>query len=120
MVFEYKAERIFTKQLDVVDIGQTAIRAVNQKMDQYYILTKSLCGKVYILKFGPVIPDSDVLHENFSSSLKKIDYKETSIQREVLSLLNDPKAGIQEAEEVAPMQALMCYPNVAQCFLNLQ
>ena len=37
MIFEYSAQRTFNDSIDVVDIGNTALRCTNVKLDDYYI-----------------------------------------------------------------------------------
>lgn len=118
MVFEYSVQRTFNEAIDVVDIGNTALKCVGSKLDEYYIILKTIMGKVSILKFGPVCPDIDVLINDFSVSYKKIDYKEMAIFKEVDKFINDFRKEITSVEEVTEYEAWQAFPTIQQQFEN--
>lgn len=118
MTFEYNPQQVFTKQLDIVDIGDTAICCRTAKGFEYYIVTKSVMGKIQILTFGPILPDIAAFTQDFNCHIKVIDFKQTAIQREIKSVLNNPKAPIIQAEQLPPWQALSRLPNIVECFQN--
>ena len=41
MIFEYLPEEVFTKQLDLVDIGNTALRLTTKAGDEFYLVLKT-------------------------------------------------------------------------------
>ena len=86
--------------LKIEDMGNVAIRCVNDKSEEYYIATRTMSGKTGILKFGPVIPDLPMIPNRFELSYKKIDYNERKITRELNLLVNDPKKLITTATEI--------------------
>ena len=51
MIFEYSATRTFNEMIDVVDIGNTALKCINTKLEEHYIILKTIMGKTYIIKF---------------------------------------------------------------------
>ncbi len=118
MIFEYSVQKTFNETIDVVDIGNTALRCQGKKLDFYYIILKTVMGKTSILKFGPVMPDADVLFNDFSVMYKKIDYKENLIEKEVDKFINDYKKEIVHVEEVTEYEAWLDFPQVKQCFEN--
>ena len=75
MIFEFKPEMCYMEQLDVEDIGNVCIRAISEHELEYYIITKTILGKTFILKFGPILPDLQALWSGFSVNFSKIDYK---------------------------------------------
>lgn len=119
MVFEYSVQRTFSESIDVVDIGNTALRCTGSKLDDYYIILKTVMGKVSIIKFGPVVPDIDVLFNDFSVVYKKIDYKENLISKEVDKFINDYKKEITKVEEITEYEAWQAFPAIQQCFENV-
>ena len=119
MIFEYSATRTFNDSIDVVDIGNTALRCTNVKLDDYYIIIKTVMGKVSILKFGPVCPDIEVLINDFSVSYKKMDYKEPSICKEIDKFINDFRKEINSIEEITEYEAWQAFPAVQQYFENV-
>ena len=119
MVFEYSVQKTFNESIDVVDIGNTALRCTGAKLDLYYIILKTIMGKVHIIKFGPVTPDIDILYNDFSVSYKKIDYKENLIEKEVDKFINDYKKEITLVEEVTEYEAWQDFPAVRLLFENI-
>jgi hypothetical protein len=119
MVFEYSVQRTFNESIDVVDIGNAALKCVGSKLDEYYIILKTVMGKVSIVKFGPVIPDLEELLNDFTVSYKKIDYKETAIHKEVDKFINDFRKEITSVEEVTEYEAWQALPVIQRCFENI-
>ena len=119
MIFEYSVQKTFNETIDVVDIGNTALRCQGKKLDFYYIILKTVMGKTSILKFGPVTPDIDMLFTDFTVSYKKIDYKENLIEKEVDKFINDYKKDISLVEEITEYEAWQDFPAIQQCFENV-
>ena len=119
MVFEYSVQRTFNESIDVVDFGNTALKCVGSKLDEYYIIIKTIMGKVSIIKFGPVCPDLDVLINDFTVSYKKIDYKEMAIYKEVDKFINDFRKEIESVEEITEYEAWQAFPAIQQQFENV-
>ena len=42
MIFEFSVKRTFNESIDVVDMGNTALRCTNRDMEIYYIITKTI------------------------------------------------------------------------------
>ena len=118
MIFEYSATRTFNEMIDIVDFGNTALKCVNTKLEEHYIILKTIMGKTFIIKFGPVCPDIDLLIPEFTVSYKKIDYKESLIEKEIDKFINDGKKGINLVEEITEYEAWQAFPNIQQCFEN--
>ena len=119
MVFEYSVQKTFNESIDIVDIGNTALRCVGNRYDEYYMILKTIMGKVSILTFGPVTPDIEVLLNDFLVSYKKIDYKEAAIHKEVSKFINDFRKEITSVEEITEYEAWQAFPEVQQLFENV-
>ena len=119
MIFEYSVQKTFNETIDVTDIGNTALRCQGVKLDFYYIILKTIMGKTHILKFGPVVPDMDIIFNDFSVSYKKIDYKENLIEKEVDKFINDYKKEITLVEEITEYEAWQDFPNIQNQFENV-
>jgi hypothetical protein len=119
MIFEFAVQKTFNQSIDVVDIGNTALRCTNRHMQDYYIIINTVMGKVHIIKFGPVCPDLDCLQEDFAVSYKKLDYKETAICKEIDKFINDFKKEIDNIEELTDFEAWQAFPPVQQYFENV-
>jgi hypothetical protein len=118
MVFEFSVQKTFNQSIDVVDVGNTALRCTSRNMDNYYIITKTVFGKTSILKFGPVCPDIETLINDFSVSYKKVDYKEGLLFKEIDKFLNDYKKEIETVEELTEFEAWQDFPSIRQYFEN--
>ena len=119
MVFEYAIQKTFNESIDVADMGNTALKCVSNDYSEYYIILKTVMGKVSIIKFGPVTPDIEILINDFAISYKKLDYKEGAIHKEIDKFINDFKKEITAVEEVTEYEAWQAFPAVQQLFENV-
>lgn len=119
MVFEFSAQRTFLESIDIIDIGNTALRCSDQNMNEFYLITKTVFGKTAILKFGGVCPDIDALLDDFTVSYKKIDYRENKISSEISKFINDPKRSITSVEEITEYELWHAFPQIQQLYNNL-
>jgi hypothetical protein len=118
MVFDYSVQKTFNQSIDIVDMGNTALRCLNSNNDAYYMIIKTTFGKTSIFRFGPVCPDLDMLLDDFFVNYKKIPYKEASIYKEIDKFINDFKKEITEVEEVTEFEAWEDFPPLKQQFEN--
>ena len=119
MILEYSVQKTFNEYIDIVDIGNTALKCVSNNFDEYYIIIKTIMGKVSILTFGPTCPELDMLVNDFSVSYKKIDYKETAIHKEVNKFINDFRKEITSVEEITEYEAWQAFPDIHTQFENV-
>ena len=122
MIFEFKPEMCYMEQLDVEDIGNVCIRATSEHELEYYIITKTILGKTFILKFGPILPDLQALWSGVSVNFNKIDYKEGKIIKEISTMLNNsnPKDKIAKAEVITEYEAFSIFPDIIELYKNTE
>jgi hypothetical protein len=118
MVFEFSIKKTFDQSIDIVDMGNTALRCTNHKMDSYYIIIKTVFGKTSIIKYGPVCPDLDTLLDDFNVCYKKLDYKESAIYKEIDKFINDYKKEIENIDEITEYEAWQDFPKIQENFEN--
>lgn len=118
MIFEYSVQKTFDEMIDIVDIGNTALRCTNSEMCDYYIILKTIMGKTHILKYGPICPDIDMLINDFSVEYKKLDYKESKIEKEIDKFINDGYKKINSVEEITEYEAWQSFPEIQQWYEN--
>lgn len=118
MIFEFSVQKTFNESIDIVDMGNTALRCINKKLENYYLITKTIMGKTNIIKFGPVCPDVEMLLNDFSVSYKKIDYKENVLFKEIDKFINDYKKEVDTIEEITEYEAWEDFPIIKQLFEN--
>ena len=119
MTFEFSVQKTFNQSIDIVDMGNTAIRCTNRYMENFFLITKTVMGKTSIIKFGPVCLDLESLINDFSVHYKKIDYKENTIYKEIDKFINDYKKEIDTIEEITEYEAWKDFPSIQQYFENL-
>lgn len=119
MIFEFSVQKTFNQSIDIVDMGNTALRCTNRQLDDYYLIVKTIMGKTHFIKFGPIYPDIEVLLDDFSVSYKKVDYKENVVFREIDKFINDFKKDIENVEEITEYEAWQAFPAVQQMFENI-
>ena len=117
MIFEFDQQPQFMQQIEVDDIGNLALRCVNSKGQEYFIITKTYLGKTAFLKFGPIFSDLGILTNNMELIFKNFDYKENTIEREIDKCLNDGRNGINQVEIILEQTSLAAMPTAAS-FLN--
>lgn len=117
--FEFDSKQVFIKKLEVEDLGNAAILCRTDDGKEYAILSKTFLGKTILLKYGPYLPDIDMLNFNLELSFKKFDYKEDLIIREIEKYLQDPRKGITEAEVVSEDVVLSQMPTQATILNSL-
>ena len=113
MIIDYNLQKTYQESIDIVDIGNTALVCENINKELYYILIKTELGKTALLKMGPIFPDLETLLDGFSVSFKRIDYKEKTIEKDLMLFINDPKKRIEKVEECLPEEILPQFPNLA-------
>ena len=125
MIIDYNRQNVFMNSLNVVDPGNACIVGYGVNLDKYYILTKTIAGKVHVLKIGPVLAadlaaagagSNDILLEDFEVSYKKMKYNEKTLSKEISGYLNDPHSCITEAEETVNEEAYQAIPQIAAAF----
>ena len=114
MVFDYDKQEVFTQSIDIVDIGNFAIRCSSSSSAQdFYIIVKTVMGKSCVLKFGPCFPDLNVLCDGFGIALKRFDYKESSIIKEINSIIQSDKLCIDNVIEIPEYEAFSAIPEIS-------
>ena len=117
MIFEFDQQPVFMQNIEIEDIGNVALRCSNEKLREYYIVVKTYLGKTAIISFGPLLGEIDALVDNMSLSFKKIDYKESTIEREIEKFINDGRSFINKVEIISENEALVHLPS-AESFIN--
>jgi hypothetical protein len=117
MIFEYDQQPVFMQNIDIMDIGNVALRCSNIKLRDYYIVVKTYLGKTALISYGPVVSDVNALVDNMSLTFKKFDYKELTIEREIEKIINDGRSAINNVEIISEAEALAHLPS-AQSFIN--
>lgn len=106
--FEFNEQRLAQSAVDIDNIGQFAIRAVDINAACYFLLVRTDLGVSTIVSFGPVIPDTEINEplDGYSASIIRIEYKETRLKKFISTWLNDTSKNLLDAEEVDVFYAI--------------
>lgn len=120
MIVEYNKEEVYTNKLDLENAGFTCIHFISDNDNEYFLLTKTIEGKLSILTLGPIIGDLGIPVDGFSTYYKQTEYKNKTIENEISKFLNDKKKGKSKlVEEINLSDAYSQIPNIIELFKNL-
>lgn len=117
MIFEYNNQLLPQNSIDINDIGQCCLECVNEEGMFYYLIIKTTMGITTIATCGPVVPDVNRLPSGFTTTLKRIDYKEDKIAKELKYFLNDKK-NIIEANVLSFDEAISNFRDVGNYLID--
>ena len=103
MEFKYFYVTEVNASIDIDDIGNCAIAAYSDLGATYYLVIKTILGTTMVFEYGPIIQGSSVLPKTVNCSFKRMEYRDTSIQKIIRTFLNNPAAKITQAIEI-PMK----------------
>lgn len=104
--FEYFATRVINASLDIEDIGNCAIKACNDRGEEYYMLIETRLGQTRKFIYGPAMPDFDLLPASVNVSFNRFEFTEKRISKDIRSFLNNPFYQITQAFEISKEELL--------------
>ena len=102
--FEYALISSPLDEIEIEDIGNCYIKAINNIQDEWYLSTKTELGDTYIKIFGPFNETINRFMKGFKFEFYKIDYKESRIISIIDKFINDPKKQITYVEEITLLE----------------
>ena len=106
MNFQYSYITQNQADLEIDDIGNCAIEALNDAAEAYYLVIKTKYGTTSVVSYGPIIPDVDVFPKSVNCSFKRLDYDEFKVEKIIDEFLNKGFRNISQAREISPDEAL--------------
>lgn len=100
MQYEYLATVQFTGTIDIDNIGNTCIEALNDFGRMWLLCIKTDEGQTEVVEYGPIQVDIEQLDENVYYSYNRFQFNSTKIDRIIESFLNNPKRAISQANEI--------------------
>lgn len=114
MQFEFDKETISNNLIDIEDLGNFALEATGFLGEVYYLAVKSVSGMSHIFKYGPIIPDIEVLPAEVHCSYNMMDYNQKKLIGIINQFLNMPKAEIKSARLIEFDELLENCRNIAE------
>lgn len=79
--FRYNTQMMQIDSINVEDIGNCALEAIDEDNCYYYIIVRTVSGFSDVITFGPVIPDIDLLPTGYESTFNHMSYTDLKIQK---------------------------------------
>lgn len=101
MTFEYlKLVQAFDS-IEIDDIGNTCVNALNDLGQEWFLIISTSQGWTTVIEFGPLSVDSDKLPGFFNYIMYSYEYKELKIQNTIDKFINNSKKMITQVQEVS-------------------
>ena len=97
-IFDFAQELKATNSIDIDNIGNFYLEAINEDDGFcYYLSVKTTLGTSSILYYGPVVPDLDILPDNYSVIFQRLPFNDKKMFFWVNKWLNDHSRKITTA-----------------------
>jgi hypothetical protein len=98
--FGYNQETIFSKELDIDELGQVALEAKDSESMFYYLIIRTSLGQSSIVEYGPVVPDIAILPDFTEIKFQRVDFNELKIKQIIKRFLMPRNKGKNKIEDV--------------------
>ena len=96
MRFEYLATKQYLDAIDIEDIGNVCLNALNDFGDEYFLSIQTHLGWTEIKEFGPCVVDSNVVNNYFNLLYNRYEYNESKIIKTIEKFINNDKRNITQ------------------------
>lgn len=97
MTFEFCELHTATALIDIDDVFNCCIKAVDLVKQEYYLAIHTNLGVVNIIEYGPIIPDIKEMPDNLIYSYQKLDSNMKFLIKRIEAFLNNPRRSIVTA-----------------------
>ncbi len=104
--YEYLYEVKATGFLEIENIGECALIANNDFLQEQVLIITTALGKTKILRYGPVFIDNAQPPISVSYTFDEIDYNEYKIDKAIEKFINDAKFRATQVKVVDIEEAL--------------
>lgn len=100
MQFDYLQRVTVDASIDIEDIGNCAICAMNDSADEYYLVIQTEMGWTEVFEYGAIRSDMQTLPENVSMNYSRFEVNPKKISTIITKFLNNAKHFITQAQEI--------------------
>lgn len=100
MIFDYLRTTTALDTIEIEDIGNCAVNAMNDDAEEWFLIINTYEGWTETIEFGPLVVDDDDIKTYFKYDKFSSDYSEKKIGRSIDRFINDPKRMITQVFEV--------------------
>ena len=77
--YDYNTQTVLMSSIDVEDIGNCVLEAVDQNGCYHYLIVSTANGYSKVVEWGPVIPDVDIVPSGYKSAYSYMSYSDSKI-----------------------------------------
>lgn len=120
MIYEFDKDFSYKNSVEIEDPGNCSIRCTSGEGYDYYLLTKSEDGILYIMEWGPlmadmptdVLPPPDDRGRPFNLTVKTMKFDSNKLDKEIQYYIDCPAKGVKisAVEDVDQHEALGTIP----------
>lgn len=114
MLFEFNNQLVAQSAIEINDSGNCAIECTNEEGQYFYIIIKTLYGTTTIVFYGPILPDFHELPNNYSTSLSRMEFNQSKLEKTINFILNNRTYKITNAKEVSVEEALSTFVSLKE------
>lgn len=96
MTFEYLQDVKFMDSIDIEDIGNVQLEALNDLGDQWYLDIHTSLGYTKIVTIGPLMADSNNTGFSFNFNYQYMEYNDKKLVVIIDKFINDVKKNISQ------------------------
>lgn len=111
MQFEYMFQNIPLGFVDIDNIGDVSMRAVDALGDEYYLYIRTTLGQTHIISLGPVTHLPSFMQYFGKITSKKFQFNRDKIIKEIDMFLNNSKTNISNVCQISHKQFFDCLYN---------
>lgn len=100
MIFDYLRTTTALDTIDIIDIGNCSISAINDDAEEWFIIIDTNEGWTKIREFGPILSDDNKIKTFFNYDCSATDFSEKKIKIRIDKFLNNPRRMITQVNEV--------------------
>lgn len=98
--FGYNSETVYSKELDIDELGQVCLEAIDSEAMCYYLIIRTSLGQSSIVEYGPLVPDVELLPDITEVKFQRIDFNELRIKKIIKTFLQPRNKGKNKIEDV--------------------
>ena len=87
--FKFGAETTYNNEIDIDDIGNVCIEAVDDAFQNYYLIIRTSLGVTTVVEYGPLVPDIELLPKTTKIEFKRFGFKEEAISKIISKFLSN-------------------------------
>lgn len=116
--FEFNQQLIPQSLVEVDEIGQFGLEAMNDDGFYYYMVVKTVLGSALVATCGPIIPDFMDIPNGFKISIETMPYKEDKLTKIINRFLNDGSKRLTQARTIELEEAIDQFRDVKDFISN--